>query len=75
MEVAIHVGEGEGAHVLALVLVLVGEVGVLGGVDLVDLFVFEHLDHAAFNFLEMVETGLVSTFGVLGSLHPGAFRV
>jgi hypothetical protein len=60
MQIAIHVGVGEGCKILALVFFLVRKVVVvLRCVNFIDVFVFELSEHFRLDFEESFETRLV----------------
>lgn len=67
MEVPVHVGVREGAHELAVVLLLEGLGGVvLGGALVVEVHLGKAVDLGALDFAQVLQTGLLG--GVTG-LH------
>jgi hypothetical protein len=66
VEMSIHVGEWESGHVFALVLLLVGEVGVvLGCIRIEDVQALEFVLHFSFDLAQAHQPWLVTTcFGI-----------
>jgi len=61
MEISVHVGVGERAHVLSGVLLLEGEVFVAGGgFRLVEVLLVRLVSDGRLDFFESEETGLIS---------------